>query len=511
MKKPMEMSIEQPMKQSMKQSIELRIESRIESRIQTCRLRVLVLAAAAMAAGCTTTTREPELAVASQYGEAIVVYEARDARMRSATSAVVIVDIVNDPWWRAFDDPRLDQLVQDVLARNHDLKAAALRLQRARLQVGLARNDRLPTADGSATVSDSEPMRDPGDTQTSASAQLSVAYEVDLWGRLRTAERAADWAARASAEDMQSVGLPLVANACDLYWRLGDINARIAQAETAIANAQRTRALIEAQYLAGAVSGLEAAEAEQNLQQQIVSQSRLLQQRSDLRNAIATLRDGLIWPDTEEPQSAEAQPLPLEAGLPAELLSRRPDLRAAEWRLRQTLANSDAARLNAYPRLNLTLGASGSGTGLGDLVDHPVRTLTRSLLLPLLDINGTRLRIAVARKDYEIAEEGFYQTLVAALGDVETALATQEPLRQQALSAQRTLAAAEAVEARYKTRYRAGAVPLRRWLDAQQSRISAESALSQAQLGLRRNDIVLAKALGGSGRVPDANRGSAVR
>jgi NodT family efflux transporter outer membrane factor (OMF) lipoprotein len=460
--------------------------------------------------GCARDIRGHSLSVAAHYGEAIVVDDAREERMRSAESAAV-VDIAADPWWRAFGDPRLDRLVDDVLMHNRDLKTAAQRLQRARLQVGLARNDRLPSADGSATVSDTEPMRDPGPSQTSASAQLSVAYEVDLWGRLRTAESAADWAARASAEDLQSVGLSLIANACELYWRLGDTNARIAQTEIAIANAERTRALIDAQYSAGAVSGLEAAQAEQNLQQQIVSQSRLQQQRSDLRNAIATLRDGLTWPDTEEPQNAEAQALPLDAGLPAELLGRRPDLRAAEWRLRQTLANSDAARLNAYPRLNLTLGVSGSGTSLGDLVDHPVRTLTRSFLLPFLDINGTRLRIAVARKDYEIAEEGFYQTLVAALGDVETALAAQEPLRQQALSAQRTLAAAEAVEARYAARYRAGAVPLRRWLEAQQSRISAESSLSQAQLALRRNDIVLAKALGGSGRVPVAALNSNLR
>jgi outer membrane protein TolC len=230
----------------------------------------------------------------------------------------------------------------------------------------------------------------------------------------------------------------------------------------------------------------------------------LLQQRSDLRNAIATLRDGLTWPETQEPQTADAPTLPLDPGLPAELLGRRPDLRAAEWRLRQTLANSDTARLNTYPRLNLTLGASGSGTSLGDLVDHPVRTLTRSLLLPFLDINGTRLRIAVAHKDYEIAEEGFHRSLVAALGEVETALAAREPLQRQAISAQRTLTAAEAVEMRYEVRYRAGAAPLRRWLDAQQSRISAESALSQAQLELRRNDIVLAKALGGSARMPSA-------
>jgi NodT family efflux transporter outer membrane factor (OMF) lipoprotein len=468
-------------------------------------LRLVPLTAACVgvlaAAGCATDIRGPALAVSSRYGEAIVEDDARNERMRSAASAAH-VEIAADPWWRAFGDPGLDRLVDDVLARNRDLHAAALRLQRARLQIGLARSDRLPAADGSATVSDSEPMRDHGDSQTTANAQLSVAYEVDLWGRLRTAQTAAAWAERASAEDVRSVALSLVANACDLYWQLGDVNARLSQGEIAIDNARRTRALIDAQYRAGAVSGLETAEAEQSLQQQIVSQSRLLQQRSELRNAIAALRDGLAWPETQEPQSADAKGLPLDPGLPAELLGRRPDLRAAEWRLRQTLADSDAARLDAYPRLNLTLGASGDGTSLADLVDRPVRTLTRSLLLPFLDINGTRLRIAVARKDYEIAEEDFHQTLVVALGEVETALAAREPLQQQTLSAQRTLDAARAVEVRYEARYRAGAVPLRRWLDAQQSRISAESALSQAQLALRRNDIVLAKALGGSARMP---------
>jgi NodT family efflux transporter outer membrane factor (OMF) lipoprotein len=451
------------------------------------------------AAGCARDIRGPALAVSSQYGEAIVEEDARGDRMRSAASTA-LVDVAADPWWRAFGDPGLDRLVDDVLARNRDLHAAALRLQRARLQVGLARNDRLPAAEGSTTVGDSEPMRDSGDSQTTANAQLSVSYEVDLWRRLRTAQNAAEWAERASAEDVQSTALSLVANTCDLYWRLGDVNARLSRAEIAIANARRTRALIDAQYRAGAISGLETAEAEQSLQQQIVSQNRLLQQRSDLRNAIATLRDGLTWPETQEPQTADAPTLPLDPGLPAELLGRRPD----EWRLRQTLANSDTARLNTYPRLNLTLGASGSGTSLGDLVDHPVRTLTRSLLLPFLDINGTRLRIAVAHKDYEIAEEGFHRSLVAALGEVETALAAREPLQRQAISAQRTLTAAEAVEMRYEVRYRAGAAPLRRWLDAQQSRISAESALSQAQLELRRNDIVLAKALGGSARMPSA-------
>jgi outer membrane protein TolC len=263
--------------------------------------------------------------------------------------------------------------------------------------------------------------------------------------------------------------------------------------------------LIDVQFAAGAVSRVETAEAAQSLQQRIGNQARLLQQRSELRSAIAVLRGGAYWPEADEPQTVGASALPIDAGVPVDLLGRRPDLRAAEWRLRQTLADADRVRLSAYPQLSLNLGASGSGTSIGDLLDQPVRTLTRSLLLPFLDVNGTRLRIAVARKDYDIAAEAFAQRLIEAIGEVESANAARAPLETQVVSSRETLRAAEQAERLYALRYRAGAAPLRLWLDAQQSRLNAEDTLSQAALAQRRNEIVLVKALGGSPRVPVAS------
>lgn len=154
--------------------------------------------------------------------------------------------------------------------------------------------------------------------------------------------------------------------------------------------------------------------------------------------------------------------------------------------------------------MSLDLGANAGGNSLGDLCDQPVRTLTRSLLLPLLDFNGTRLRIAVARKDYDIAAEAFVQRLVEAIGEVETAAAARESLQTQIAVARGTAQAAEQVERLYALRYRAGSATLRQWLDAQQSRLAAEDSLSQAELAQRRNGIALAKALGGSPRAPVA-------
>jgi NodT family efflux transporter outer membrane factor (OMF) lipoprotein len=464
----------------------------------------VLLATAIFCTGCVTTYRAPDVAMASRYGAAVDTDTGLEMPIGTAAS-YPRRDAAADPWWRGFEDATLDRWVEDVLARNRDLKTAALRVQRARLQVGQARNDRLPAASGSVSDSASEAIRGGAPDQDSASAQVSLHYEVDLWRRLQTAETAADWGARASAEDLDSTALLLIANACDLYWRLADINARIARGEQAIATARRTTALIDLQYAAGAVSRLETAEAAQSLQQRIGNQARLEQQRSELRGSIAVLRGGVYWPERDEPRSITASALPIDAGVPVDLLGRRPDLRAAEWRLRQTLAEADRVRLSAYPQLNLNLSASGTGTNIGDLLDQPVRTLTRSLLLPFLDINGARLRIAVAQKDYDIAAEAFAQRLVEALGEVEAANVARAPLEAQVVSARDALRAAEQTERLYALRYRAGAAPLRLWLDAQQSRVSAEDTLSQAELAQRRNEIVLVKALGGSPRASAAS------
>lgn len=465
---------------------------------------LVLLATMILCAGCASTYRAPEVTVAPRYGAAVDTEAAQDTSIGTAAS-YPRRDAAADPWWRGFEDARLDRLVEDVLARNHDLKTATLRMQRARLQVGQARNERLPVASGSVSQSNSTAIRGGGPDQDSANAQLSLGYEVDLWRRLEVAQTAADWGAQASVEDIDSAALLLIANACDLYWRLADANARIARSEDAIATARRTAALIDLQYAVGAVSRLETAEVAQSLQQRIGNQARFVQQLSELRGAIAVLRGGLYWPEADEPHAVSAPALPVDAGVPVDLLGRRPDLRAAEWRLRQTLADADRVRLSAYPQLSLNLSASGSGTSIGDLLDRPLRTLTRSLLLPFLDANGTRLRIAAARKDYDIAAEAFAQRLIDAIGEVETANAARAPLEMQVASARDTLRAAEQAERLYALRYRAGAVSLRLWLDAQQSRLGAEDTLSQAELAQRRNDIAMVKAIGGSLRASVAS------
>lgn len=411
-----------------------------------------------------------------------------------------------EAWWQAFGDPRLDALVQQVLARNTQLAAASLRLQRARLQAGLAAEAQRPAFGAGASASANRPLEG-GSTTRNHAVTLSASYEADLWGRLARQRDAAEWEAHATEQDRHSTSLSLAATTATLYWQLAWLNQRIALSQDSMAYASRTLELVRRQKAAGAVSGLETLQAEQSLASQEAAHTALLQQRTETRHALALLLDGppqAASPDHERDRLPE-QPLPpVDAGLPAELLARRPDLRAAELRLRSTLAQVDVARASFYPELSLTGALGGSSRSLGQLLSHPVGSLGLDLSLPFLHWNELQLQLKVSRNTFDEAVLGFRQSLYQALADVENALSARSQLEAQGAKLQQALDASRQAERLYESRWRAGAEPLRAWLDAQEKRRQAELALAQNRLDRLSTHVALVQALGGEPRATAA-------
>ena len=463
---------------------------RIPERLRTPAALVLALALA----GC-STLRTPYEAPAT-----VVPAQWRHAGDGVSTAPAREAAAVTGHWWKAFDDPVLSELVDAALARNNDLAAAAIRVRRAQLQARLTENR--PSFSGSANSGASRPLEG-GGTSRSNSASLGVSYEADLWNRLGASTDAARWEALATAQDREAAAQALVATTATLYWQLGHLNQRLASAAESIRYAERTVALVQAQYDAGAVSTLEVTESRQSLSSQRAALAQLQQQYVETSNALVLLFDGSATgpaaPGWSAPQSLPDTPLPeVAAGLPAELLARRPDLHAAELRLRETLATADATRLSYYPRLSLTGALGGSSSALGNLLANPIATLGAGLVLPFLNRTEMQLSTDIARADYEQAVVGFRQTLYQAFVDVDNALSARRQLAEQGAQLTQSLADARRAEQLYEVRYRAGAVALRPWLDAQEKRRSAEIALSDNRLQRLTNHATLYQALGGS-------------
>ncbi len=411
-------------------------------------------------------------------------------------------DIRTDTWWQGFGDPRLDRLVSHALQVNNSLAVAGLNLQRAQQSAGLARIAQWPDPSLSGlSTSRSRPIDQSADWQRNGdySTGVGLQWEIDLWGKLRTQRDIAGWEAQATAEDLQNTALSLIGQVVNQYWALAYLNQSIAAGEADLEQAERTLQLVQTRFDVGAVARLELRQANQRLQAQRSAQSALEQQRVEARNALTVLLDGQPWPQADEPQSlADARSPTIAEGLPADLLARRPDLRAAELRLRNSLKRIHVTATQYYPTLSLTGGVSTSGPSLGDVLRNPVATLGAGLALPFLNLPRAQLNVDMAGTDYQIAATQFRDTLYTALSEVDNALSAREQLALQVAASQASYEEAVEVERAQAVRYRVGAIDLTTWLEAQQTRRSAELSLARVRQSQLANDVTLYKALGGS-------------
>ncbi|SBS35394.1 Outer membrane protein OprM precursor [Marinomonas spartinae] len=445
-----------------------------------------VVLAAVILTGCSTLTRTDYHVPAVSLPETF----------KNVTGDVGVTPL--DAWWRRLEEPHLDAWVDLARARNADLAAAAIRVKRATLESRLAGNALLPAFNGTVATSVSRPLS--GDTQGSTkttTGTLGVTWQIDLFDRLGAQRDAAAFEAKATAEDRDAVALSLVGTTVKLYWQLAFANQQIALAKQNVADAARIHDLVLSQYAVGAVSGLERREAEQAVAEQKLALSQLVQAKAELQQSLMVLFDGAV-PPSPAPEHLPMRPLPsVQAGLPAELLLRRPDLRAAELRLRRVLASSDAVQARYYPALSLTGSLGTSSTALLNVLAHPVATLGAGLTLPFLNVRDMRINKAIARTRYEEAIVIFRKSLYNAFADVEKALSARTQLAQQEAAQWRMFNEAIEIERIYEARYRAGQVALRIWLDAKKRRRSAEVALATTCLAQLQNHVTLIQALGG--------------
>ncbi|MFQ6370207.1 efflux transporter outer membrane subunit [Shewanella sp. YIC-542] len=412
-----------------------------------------------------------------------------------------LLPVSQTPWWQQFHDSKLDRLIETVLQNNSDLALATLTLQKARLQAGLSRSERWPELSANASASRSKPL-DGGSSSKSYQASVSVSYEADLWGKLAASENAARWQAMASAQDRESTAQSLAATGATLYWQIGYLTQQLALSQQSIDYAQSTLQLMQRQYAAGAVSKLNVLEAQRNLASQQASHSEFRQQLTQACNALGTLLNQ-PQPSMLQPDALPQGQMPaIAAGLPASLLQRRPDVKAALYALKSALASKDATYASYFPALTLTGSVGDASDELTALLRNPVGTLGAGITLPFLQWQQRQLNNRMADIDYQTAVINYRKTLYQAFEDVNNALTATQQYAYQAEQLQLQYDAASAAEKIYESQYRHGAIAIQDWLDAQQNRRSAQASLLQNRYQQLTTQATLYLALGGSEIAP---------
>ncbi len=457
-------------------------------------------------AGCsslsTVTYTQPDMALPDQWG----MTTASSSKNDDATTKSEI--IAQTGWWQNFDDAQLNQLISRALETNNDLAAATIKVRQAQLAAGLAEDAFYPDVSAGSETSlsrqfDSEDGSSDGDITRSFGVEAGVSYELDLWGKLGHDYDAAKWETLATLEDRESTALSLIGTTATLYWQAVYYQQRLDIAQASIDYAQQTLDLVDTQYTAGSTSSLEVNEARSNLESQRAAYTEIEQNLIETKNALSILFN---QPPSDIEISRRTLPagiLPdIPAGLPADLLVRRPDVHAAELRLRESVEELNSVKTSLLPTISLTGTMGSSSDQLRNLISNPIGALGASLALPFLNWNEGQLNIKVSEAEYEQAIAEFRQTTYAAMADVENALSARGSYDRRAEQLEASLEASLNAERIYETRFRSGAVAMQDWLDAQENRRTAEEDVLENQFDRIANLITLYQALGGDAKAP---------
>ncbi|MGA8707103.1 MAG: efflux transporter outer membrane subunit [Steroidobacteraceae bacterium] len=405
---------------------------------------------------------------------------------------------------QAFGSTELDRLAALAAQNNFDVAAATARVRQADARARQAGAAILPSLDlnGNATEFTGRSGGTSGHELDWAGV-LSASYEVDFWGKNRAAARSARAQAEVSRDDMAIVRMTTLAGLANTYFQLQSVRERLELAQLDVDNAEKLLGVVQARYEDGAMSPTELA-----AQRALVASARLpipelQQQELEALDALALLVGAM-------PEGFEVQTQPLsgikepaiEAGLPAELLQRRPDVIAAEDNLVAAHADLAVARAALFPSLNLSMtgGLQNPAIQAGVLTlpgTGPALNFSGALVQSIFDAGQRRAAIREARAHEEELLANYHSAIVAALADVENALGQRQHLDAQRQAQEDTLAQSERALEAAQLRYQAGAGQFLAVLDAQRVLYAARDQLSQYRLNRLQALLGLSKALGG--------------
>ncbi|WP_284079112.1 efflux transporter outer membrane subunit [Herbaspirillum aquaticum] len=416
-------------------------------------------------------------------------------------------------WQAWFRDPQLQAIIAQALANNRDLRAAALRVEEARALYGIQRADLFPAIGAQAGLDRS---RTPADLNLTGRPLVGSAYqagvglsswELDLWGRLRSLDDAALQTALASEATRRAAALSLVAQVADAWLELAEIDERLAIARDTIASRQESYRIFARRVEVGATSRLNLTQIETLLTQAQALGAQLEQQRAQRLNALTLLAGSTVeLPGGQARPALDAVFPELPPGTPSLLLTRRPDVAAAEHRLQAANANIGAARAAFFPNISLTgnLGsASAELSGLFRDGSH-AWSFSPSLSLPIFTAGRLRNNLDLAEVRRDLAVANYEKAIQSAFRDVADALAARQWLTRQ-LAIAETAVQVQTERARLSTlRYDNGAAPFLDVLDAQRDLLSARQQRVQIRRALLSSSVALYAALGGDSNAPTA-------
>lgn len=410
-------------------------------------------------------------------------------------------------WWRRFNDPQLNRLIDQAGTNNQDLAAAFHRVEQARAVSRGARAAWLPSVDFQPSASRNKRSGTTsntaanlaGITTSNFSMPLVLDYEIDLWGKIRRGIEAAEAETLVSESALRQVRLAVQVELAAQYYELRSRDAEIAIFRRAVELRKKSLDLNSKRFEAGDTDEVDVTRAETELSATESDLIGLLQARDEIENAIAVLvgSPSSGFKVAAKPLAGNAPKIP--ASVPTELLERRPDIAVAERIMIAENARIGVAKAAFYPSVRLMANGGLESGDIGKLLNSSSRTwgLGPELSLPVFDSGRNKANLARSEARYDETVADYRQTILQAVREVDDAFTAITRLDQRAAAQQRTVNSASRTVELSESRYHAGAVDYFEVVDAQRTELDAEQQAVRIQLARHLAAISLIRALGG--------------
>jgi NodT family efflux transporter outer membrane factor (OMF) lipoprotein len=460
--------------------------------------RVLVAAACAVALNACSfapTYKVPATAIPTTFKEAGPWQPAKPADR-----------IPRDSWWTMYRDPVLSGLEAKIATANPNVAAAVARHDEASAYLQEARSGLFPTIGAEADVSrqrqsDNRPLRgtDQPSTYNSATADVGIGYDLDLWGKVRNQVSAGRSQEEASADDLESLRLSLQSSLASTYFELRGLDQRAKLLNDTIDTYKRALKLTVSRHDGGLASGMDVSRAQTQLASARAAADDTQASRALLEHAIATLT-GTPASSFSLPPDVAFNYLPhVPLGLPSTLLQRRPDVAAAERRVAAANANIGVAKAAFYPDISLGLDGGYQSDTFSPWLAAPneIWSVGPQLLFTIFD--GGKRSAAVANSRAQLAENGakYRQTVLVAFQQVEDGLALLHHLGDESVNEDQALSAAQQTLALATSQYRDGVVSYLDVVTAQTTELTAQISSLDLRTRQLTASVSLIQALGG--------------
>ena len=435
-------------------------------------------------------------------------------------------------WWTAFGDSTLTALVDTALADNLDLTSARARVEELAAQFRIARAPLFPSINANGQYNyQNQPANtgiggaigggggddggngdappDGGQQQSipdrfefaTYQATLGLSYELDFWGRVRSQRKAALSQYFATAADLQTARLSVISQTISTYFQVASLQRQAALGRQAVDLLEQRLAITQDRYARGLTSSFQLFTVRQSLETARSEQPPLESQLYDARSRLSTLlgrfAGASLLPDSLAP-SLELSPVP--AGLPADLLMQRPDVRAGALRLEAARQQIGVARAEMLPSLSLTGTGGTQSSSLASLVDVDQRfaNFVAQLTAPLFQGGRLRANIDAAEARYKQQAAAYENTVLTAFREVKAALVAYDKQRQRLRTVQDQVASARATFQTQRDRYERGIGDVLSLLDAERGLVQARTRLAVARRAAVNARLTLHRALGGT-------------